>query len=44
MLVLFGGQERTEAEYQALLEAAGFERISVHSTDSPYSAVEAVRT
>ena len=43
MLVLFGAQERTEAEYRVLLEAAGFERISVHPTDTPYSVVEAVR-
>ena len=43
MLVLFGAQERTEAEYRALLEEAGFDRIAVHPTDSPYSIVEAVR-
>ncbi len=43
MLVLFGAQERTEAEYRALLEAAGFERVAVHPTDTPFSVVEAVR-
>jgi len=43
MLVLFGAQERTEAEYRALLEAAGFEWVAVHPTDTPYSVVEAVR-
>jgi hypothetical protein len=43
MLVLFGAQERTEAEYRALLEAAGFDRIRVHPTDTPYSVVEPVR-
>ena len=43
MLVLFGAQERTEAEYRGLLEAAGFERVAVHPTDPPYSVIEAVR-
>ena len=43
MLVLFGAQERTEAEYRALLEAAGFERVAVHPTETPFSVVEAVR-
>ena len=43
MLVLFGAQERTEAEYRALLEGAGFERVSVRPTATPFSVVEAVR-
>jgi hypothetical protein len=43
MLVLFGAQERTEAQYRALLEGAGFERVAVHPTATPYSVVEAVR-
>ncbi len=43
MLVLFGAQERTEAEYRGLLEAAGFGRVAVHPTDTPYGVVEAVR-
>ncbi len=43
MLVLFSAQERTAEEYRALLEAAGFEWVAVHSTDTPYSVVEAVR-
>ena len=43
MLVLFGAQERTGEEYRALLEAAGFEQITIHPTDTPYSVVEAVR-
>ena len=43
MLVMFGAQERTEAEYRALLEAAGFQSVAVHPTDVPYSVVEAVR-
>lgn len=43
MLVLFGAQERTEAEYRVLLEAAGFARVAVHPTDTPFSVVEGVR-
>jgi SAM-dependent methyltransferase len=43
MLVMFGAQERTTAEYRALLEGAGFERVSVHPTATPFSVVEAVR-
>ena len=43
MLVLFGAQERTAAEYRGLLEAAGFDRFAVHPTGTPYSVVEAVR-
>ncbi|MDP8907729.1 MAG: methyltransferase, partial [Chloroflexota bacterium] len=43
MLVLFGAQERTEAEYRALVEAAGFAWGGVHPSDTPYSVVEAVR-
>jgi len=43
MLVMFGAQERTEAEYRSLLEAAGFQSVTVHPTDTPYSVVEAVR-
>jgi hypothetical protein len=44
MLVMFGAQERTEAEYRALLEAAGFQSVAVHPSDTPYSVVEAVRS
>lgn len=43
MLVLFGAQERTAEEYCLLLEAAGFGEVVVHSTDTPYSVIEAVR-
>jgi hypothetical protein len=43
MLVLFGAQERDEAEYRALLKSARLERVTVHPTDTPYSIVEAVR-
>ena len=43
MLVLFGAQERTADEHRKLLEAAGFTQFAVHSTDTPYSVIEAVR-
>lgn len=43
MLALFGAQERTAAEYRALLEAAGFEWRGVHPGEPPWSVVEAVR-
>ena len=42
MLVLPGGQERTEAQYRALLEKAGFRLSRVVPTASPVSVVEAV--
>ena len=42
MLVMPGGQERTEAEYAALLEKAGFRLARVVPTASPVSVVEAV--
>lgn len=40
MLVLLGGRERTEAEYQSLMEAAGFEPTRVVPTGSPVSVIE----
>lgn len=45
MLTLLGGRERTAAEYQALLEAAGFRPAQVVPTCSPagVSLIEAVR-
>lgn len=43
MLVLFGAQERTEAEYRALVEEAGFAWVAFHPTETPYGVVEAVR-
>lgn len=43
MLVLFGAQERTADEYRVLLEAAGFGEVVVHSTDTPFSVIEAIR-
>jgi len=42
MLVLLGGQERTEAEYAHLLDKAGFRVNRVVPTQSPVSVVEAV--
>jgi O-methyltransferase domain/Dimerisation domain len=41
MLVLTGGQERTEAEYAHLLDNAGFRLNRVVATQSPVSVVEA---
>jgi hypothetical protein len=42
MLVFPGGQERTEAEYAALLDKAGFGLRRVIPTTSAVSVVEAV--
>jgi hypothetical protein len=42
MLVLLGGRERTEAEYRALLDAAGLRLTRVRPTASDFSIVEAV--
>jgi hypothetical protein len=42
MLVMVGGQERTEAEYAALLSKAGFRLTGVVPTESAVSIVEAV--
>lgn len=42
MLVVQGGLERTEAEYRALLERAGFALRAVLPTRSPLSLLEAV--
>jgi len=42
MLVLVGGQERTEAEYAHLLDKAGLHLNRVVATQSPVSVVEAV--
>lgn len=41
MLVVAGGQERTEAEYAALLNRAGFRLCRVVPTESAASVVEA---
>ncbi len=42
MLVIPGGQERTEAEYAELLGKAGFRLTRVVPTESAVSVVEAV--
>ena len=44
MLVAPGGKERTEAEYRALLNAAGFELTKLIPVLTPYYIIEAVRT
>jgi hypothetical protein len=41
MLTVPGGQERTEAEYQALLSKAGLRLARVIPTHSPVSIIEA---
>jgi O-methyltransferase domain/Dimerisation domain len=43
MLVLPGGQERTEAEYRSLLSKANFRLTRVVPTDSAVSVIEAVQ-
>ena len=43
MLVMTGGQERTEAEYSALLHAAGLRLARVVPTQTEMSVIEAVR-
>lgn len=42
MLVMSGGRERTPAEYQELLAAAGFKLAKIHATAAPQSIVEAI--
>jgi SAM-dependent methyltransferase len=44
MLVLLGGRERTEEEYQRLLKGGGFRLDRVIPTRSPFSVIEATRT
>jgi hypothetical protein len=45
MLVLLGGRERTEEEYQPrLLKGGGFRLDRVIPTRSPFSVIEATRT
>ena len=43
MLVLLGGQERTEEQFERLLKAAGFRLDRVIPTHSPFSVIEATR-
>ena len=42
MLVVTGGQERTEPEYRALLDKAGFRLTQIVQTNSAVSVVEAL--
>jgi acyl-CoA synthetase (AMP-forming)/AMP-acid ligase II len=44
MLVNTCGRERSEAEFQRLFQAAGFELTRIVPTTTPWSVVEAVRT
>ena len=43
MLVVAGGKERTDAEYRALLSAAGLELTQLIPVLTPYYVIEAVR-
>jgi hypothetical protein len=43
MLVLFGARERSSAEYDALLTAAGFDPPVVHAPSAPWNVVESTR-
>jgi hypothetical protein len=43
MLVMSGGCERTEAEYRALFEVAGFQLTNIITTPSLLSVIEGVR-
>ncbi|MCC5617198.1 acetylserotonin O-methyltransferase [Nostoc sp. CHAB 5836] len=43
MLVMTGGRERTEEEYQVLLQKAGFQLTQVIPTSSPISVIEALK-
>ena len=43
MMVFLHSFERTEGEYRALYEQAGFELTRVVATNSPYSVIEGVR-
>ena len=43
MLLLLHSYERTEAEYRALFERAGFKLTRIVPTPSPHSVIEGVR-
>jgi len=43
MLICTEGRERTAAEYRALLESCGFERVEARRTGAPVDAVLAFR-
>jgi hypothetical protein len=42
MLVLLGGRERSESEFRALLDGAGWKLQDVIPTASPFSVLQAV--
>jgi hypothetical protein len=42
MLVIVGGQERTEPEYRTLLERAGLHVTAIIPTQTPLSLIEGV--
>ena len=44
MLLFLHSYERTEAEYRALFERAGFKLTKIVATALPHSVIEAVRT
>jgi hypothetical protein len=43
MLLNYGGRERTEVEYQVLLETAGFSLTKIYPVAPPVSVIEAIR-
>ncbi len=43
MPVMSGGRERTEAQYRALFDAAGFKLTQIVPTISPVSVIEGMR-
>jgi len=42
LMVVASGQERNEAQYRALFEAAGLDLVKIWPTHSPYSILEGV--
>ena len=43
MLIMAGGRERTEAEFAAIFDAAGYRLSRIVPTPSPTSIIEAVK-
>jgi hypothetical protein len=43
MMVILGGRERTEEEFERLFQATGFQLERVIPTHSPFSVIEATR-
>ena len=41
MMVMVGGQERTEAEWAGVLDKAGYVKVKTHPTRSLFSVMEA---